>query len=266
MANDPVYNYQGPFRAEHLSSGDPYELSSGHPIHCMPTGGRGSRNTGYGLQVLETDPDVESAGVDTGFAPAPDILRAPDVAVGNVPNAPGWVAGVPPLAVEYADTGQNEDDLAKKIKELFAYGTKYIWVVRLNGPYFVEVYEAGKPMYRVLSGQTLTAPGVLRNPVPVDALYNREVAHEVTLRNLLQRQGYESVEAIKAKSEAQGLAKGAAKGKIEGTKTTLKRLIKRRFKTFPKWAEQRIETASIEQLEAWTEDLLDATDLKHLLG
>ncbi|KOR27627.1 hypothetical protein TI05_13475, partial [Achromatium sp. WMS3] len=108
MANDPVYNYQGPFRAEHLSSGDPYELSSGHPIHCMPTGGRGSRNTGYGLQVLETDPDVESAGVDTGFAPAPDILRAPDVAVGNVPNAPGWVAGVPPLAVEYADTGQNE--------------------------------------------------------------------------------------------------------------------------------------------------------------
>ncbi len=95
----------GPFRAEQLRSGDPYELSRGHAIYCTPASGRGSRANLLGGQVLGTDPDVESAGVDTGFSPSPDTLRAPDVAIGNVADKPGWVPGVPPLAVEYADTG-----------------------------------------------------------------------------------------------------------------------------------------------------------------
>jgi hypothetical protein len=33
----------------------------------------------------------------------------------------------------------------------------------------------------------LEAPGVLENPVPVAALYDREMAEQVALRNLLQR-------------------------------------------------------------------------------
>ena len=43
---------------------------------------------------------VTEAGVDTGCSPDDDILRAPDVAVGNVPDETGWVKGVPTLAVE----------------------------------------------------------------------------------------------------------------------------------------------------------------------
>lgn len=42
-------------------------------------------------------------GIDTGFSPSPDTLRAPDLAVGVIPDESGWVQGAPALAVEYAD-------------------------------------------------------------------------------------------------------------------------------------------------------------------
>jgi Uma2 family endonuclease len=259
----------GPFRAEQLHSGDPYELSHGHSIYCLPTGGRGSRNMGHAFQVLDTDPDVDSAGVDTGFSPEPNMLRAPDVAVGNVPNTPGWVAGVPPLAVEYADTGQDEKSLAQKIQDLLSHGTQYIWVVRLSGPRLVEVYEPNKPMRRVMPGGILTAPGVLRNPIKVEALYDREVAHEATLNNLLQRYGYESVADIYTKGalegKAEGITKGKAEGKVEGTATVLKRQIIRRFGKITKWAESRIDKADVAQLEAWADAIFDAKSIKDLL-
>ncbi len=125
---------RGPFRADQIRPGDPYELSNGHAVYCMGTGGRGSRANLVGGSVLDMDPAVEEAGIDTGYAPSPDTLRAPDVAVGNVPDAPGWVDGAPPLAVEYADTGQDEKDLTTKISELFAAGIRLIWAVRLTGP------------------------------------------------------------------------------------------------------------------------------------
>ncbi|CAK0746790.1 Uma2 domain-containing protein [Gammaproteobacteria bacterium] len=205
----------GPFRAAGLRSGDPYELSQGHPIVCMPTGGRGSRANLVGASVLDSDPQVQAAGVDTGYALTEDTLRAPDIAVGNVTDQPGWVAGAPPLAVEYADTGQDEQDLRTKIEELLAAGTRYIWVVRLRGPRRVQVYEAGREMKMVGPGEMLTAPGILKNPVPVEALYDRDAAHEMTLRNLLQRRGYANLEAVFTEGEMKGRVKGKADGIIE---------------------------------------------------
>jgi hypothetical protein len=183
---------------------------------CLPTGGRGSRANLLGGQVLGSDPDVESAGVDTGFAPTEDTLRAPDVAVGNVPDEPGWVHGVPPLAVEYADTGQDEQDLVTKIHDLLAAGTRFLWVVRLTGPRRVEIHEQDQPMRVVYPGETLHAPGILRNPVPVDALYDPKEANQATFRNLLQRQGYDSIDAILAEGKAEGKMEGKAEGKAEG--------------------------------------------------
>jgi Uma2 family endonuclease len=197
-------NSQGPFRADQLRPGDPYELSHGHPVHCLPTGGRGSKATGVGAAVLATDPAVRDMGVDTGFSPAPDMLRAPDLSVGEIPDKPGWVQGAPPLAVEYADTGQDEGELAAKIQELLEAGTRFIWVVRLTGPRRVEVHEPGKAMRIANPGEELQAPGILANPVRVEALYDHDVALEATLRNLLQRQGYDSLEAVQAEGEARG--------------------------------------------------------------
>ena len=197
------------------TTGDPYELSDGHPIECLPTGGRGSRANLSGGLALGTDPDVTSAGVDTGFSPEAGTLRAPDLAVGNVPDAPGWVAGAPPLALEYADTGQNEDDLAQKIGDLLAAGTRYIWIVRLTGPRRVEIHRPGMPPVFAYPGETLTAPGVLRNPVPVEALYDPDAAQAAALRNLLQRHGYASLDEVRGEGLAEGKAEGKA-GRARG--------------------------------------------------
>ena len=205
MSNRRPYSTRERFEADEIRDGDPYELSGGYKIHGLPTGGRGSQATQVGAAVLASDPAVESVGIDTGFTPAPDTLRAPDIAVGNVPSEPGWVKGVPPLAVEYADTGQDEADLAVKLRELLAAGTRFIWVVRLVGPRRVEIHEAGRQEMRIAHpGDQLEAPGVLRNPVPVEALYDWKVGQEVTLRNLLQRRGYDSLRAIQDEGETRG--------------------------------------------------------------
>ena len=204
---------RGPFVADQIPSGSRYELSDGHAIYCAPTGGRGSKSNLVGATVLETDPAVDSAGVDTGYSLDPGTLRAPDIAVGNVPDEPGWVQGVPPLAVEYSDTGQDEAELHAKIAELLEAGTRYVWVVRLVGPRRVEVHELGKPVRIVSEGEDLAAPGVLKNRVRVEALYNREAAHEQVLQNLLQRQGYESLQAVRED--------GKIEAKVEAISTAL---------------------------------------------
>lgn len=216
MSEDRTYPTSHRFRADEIREGEPYELSNGYRIRCLPTGGRGSDAAATGAAVLKSDPAVTSAGVDTGYSPSPETLRAPDVAVGNVPVEPGWVQGVPPLAVEYADTGQHEGDLATKIHELLSAGTQTIWVVRLTGPRRVEIHEADREMRLARPGETLEAPGILQNPIPVQALYDWQIGQEVTLRNLLQRHGFDSLEAVQAESEARGRAAGEARGRAAG--------------------------------------------------
>ncbi len=214
--SSPQLRSQGPFTAGQLRSGDPYELSNGHPIHCLPTGRRGAKAVNVGGGVLASDPAVQDVGVDAGYSPSPDVLRAPDLSVGEIPDLPGWAEGAPPLAVEYADTGQDEADLRIKIQELFAAGTRYVWVVRLTGPRRVEVHQPGQGMRVVNPDEQLEAPGILANPVPVKALYDRETADQVIFRNLLQREGYASLEEVRAEGEVLGEAKGEAKGEAQG--------------------------------------------------
>ena len=204
MSKASLYSTTHRFRADEIREGDGYELSDGQLIQCLPTGGRGSDAAATGAAVLKSDPNVDAAGVDTGYSPSPDTLRAPDIAVGNVPREPGWVQGVPPLAVEYADTGQNEADLAIKIRELLDAG-ELVWVVRLIGERRVEIHEAGREMRTARPGEELRAPGILKNPVPVEALYDWQVGQEVTLRNLLQRHGYENLDAVRVESEIESL-------------------------------------------------------------
>jgi hypothetical protein len=195
----------GPYRADDIRPGEPYELSDGYKIACMGTGQRGSRSNGSGFMVLDSDPEAPPAGVDAGVSPVPSMLRAPDVAVGGLANEPGWATTAPPLCVEYADRGQDEPELQKKIVELLRCGTRFVWVVRLTGLRRVEVYEPGKAMRTALPGDELEAPGILKNAVPIDALYDREVAHHHTLKNLLQREGYQDLEAVKDEGLRVGL-------------------------------------------------------------
>ena len=243
---------KGPFYADQLAEGDPYELSNGHAILCMPSGGRGGKANLVGAQVLDTDPAVESAGIDTGFSPEPGMLRAPDVAVGNVPDEPGWVHGVPPLAVEYADTGQEEDKLQHKILDFLSAGTRYVWVVRLVGPKRVEVYEPGKKMRVVEAGKELVATGILKNPVPVLALFDRDVAHQMVLRNLLQREGYDSLEKMQAESETKGRVEGLVEGRVEGKAESILAVLAARCIPVSEEAQALIlGTTDIKVLDRW---------------
>lgn len=194
----PSMSAPGPFRADQIREGDPYELSNGHPILCMGAGDRHGHGNLAGGQVLATDPAGTPAGVDVGFEfNQGKNLRAPDISVGNLTREPGWAHGVPLLAVEYADRGQDEEQLQQKIAELLAAGTRFAWVVRLSGPLRVEVYEPGQPLRTVDGEGVLTAPGILQNPVPVRALVDPEASNEATLRNLLNRKGYGSLEAVR---------------------------------------------------------------------
>jgi hypothetical protein len=220
---DPEYSATtGPFVADQIGEEDYYELSNGHPIRCSPAGRDHTGPNVSGAEALDTDPDVEWSGVDAGYSPDPGTLRAPDVAVGKpAGEGPGWIPGSPPLAVEYAGVGQDERRLQDKIADLLGAGTRFVWVVRLVGPRRVEVYEPGKRVVTRSAGEELRAPGVLRNPVPVEALYDRKTAHEVTLRNLLQRQGYENLDAVLAAGREEGRDEGKVLGAAESVLTLL---------------------------------------------
>ena len=219
----------GPFRADQLHSGDPYELSNGHAIRCAPTGGDGTGPNLRGGFVLDSDPAVKNAGVDAGFSFGPYTMRAPDVAVGDFAEKPGWIEAVPPLAVEYASVGQDEEQLREKIDDLLRVGVRYLWVVRLTGPRRVEVYEKAKPVRTVLPGEKLTAPGVLQNPVPVEALYDRSAAHEVALTNLLQRKGYSDLDAVRTEGIERGIERGIEKGIENGIEEGIERALAHQF-------------------------------------
>lgn len=232
MAKKHLKDGTGPFRADQLKDGDRYELSGGHPVYCAPAGRDHAGHNLTGASVLDSDPDVEWAGVDAGFAPEPGTLRAPDVAIAAPGDARGWIPGVPPLAVEYAAQGQDEKDLQRKITELLENGTRQIWGVRLIGPRRIEVYAPEQPLRVLGPGDLLDAPGILRNPVPVEALYDRRASHKATLRNLLQREGYEDLDAV--------LREGREKGREEGLAESILILLRGRGITIPADVENRV--------------------------
>ena len=262
MLDKRLHRGPGPFRADQLRSGDPYELSDGHPVECLPSGGRHSKANLSGGLALETDPAVASAGFDTGFTPDDQNLRAPDIAVGNVPDQPGWVSGAPPLAVEYADTGQDESDLQEKIQTLLGAGARHVWVVRLAGLRRVEVYEPNKPLYLAYPGQQLEAPGILKNPVPVEALYDQDAAHDAALRNLLQRRGYADLEAVRDESREEGLGVGRS----EGALALILRQLERRLGRVAEADLDRVRRLDQDGLAALAEALLDVREERDLTG
>ncbi len=200
----------GPFRADQLTDGDRYELSNGHPIWCAPAGRDHAGPNATGAALLDSDPDVQWTGVDAGYAPDPVTLRAPDVSVGTPGGDGGWIPDAPLLALEYAARGQDESELRAKIADLLGHGTRIVWVVRLTGPRRVEVHTQAQPMQTLGIEDTLAAPGILRNRVPVAALFDRALAHQRILNNLLQRQGYADLDAIRAEGREAGREEGLA--------------------------------------------------------
>lgn len=248
---------RGPFRPEHVKDGDRYEISNGHPVYVAPAGGRHGKEHLVGALPLATDPAVREAGIDVGYALDDHTLRAPDISIGNVPDAPGWAQGAPRLAVEYADRGTNEDDLQTKIGELLAAGTELVWVVRLVGPRRVDVHARGETPRTVPAdgaGAVLEAPGILSRPLPVDALFDHERAREVALSNLLAKHGYGSLDALHADARAEGEVLGRAHGVTLGRAEGLRRAIETLCATFG----VPLDDARRAQIAAADETALDA--------
>lgn len=254
----------GPFRADQLRSGDPYELSRGHAIHVLPTGSRGAIAQSIAGGILQSDPAVRHAGVDVGYSPEPGTLRAPDVSVLPAEPGQGWMEGVPPLAIEYADVGQDEVELMEKVRELLEKGTRYLWIVRMIGPRRVEVWTA-EGMRIANEGDVLTAPGVLANGVPVDALYDAERGLEVTLDNLLQRFGYAGVQAIREEGRVEGREEGREEGRTAALRDAVRALLSSRGLAVSPDVAAALDTASAPLLLAWVGRAAAVTSAEELL-
>ena len=58
--------------------------------------------------------------------------------------------------------------------------------------------------------------------MPVKALYDREAAHAVTLRNLLERQGYRDLDEVRSEGRDEGRQEERAEGEQEGHRQALR--------------------------------------------
>jgi len=245
---------RGPFRVDQLRPGDPYELSDGHAIVSEPSGRRHGRRHLLGGAALATDPAVDEVGVEVGHVLDEATLRAPNVSVGGVSDETGFAQSAPRLAVEYVELGGDEADLARKVAELLRAGTELVWVVRLAGDRRGEGHRAGENGGNQRTGEGLDAPGILRNAVPVEALYDGSEARALMLRNLLQRAGVADLDAVRAEERAQGRVEGRAEGRLEHARDLLRRTLARRG-----LALDTVQAAAIERcddlatLDAWLE-------------
>ena len=65
---------------------------------------------------------------------------------------------------------------------------------------------------------------------------------------------------------AEGAAKGRAEGKAEGKAEMLLRQIRRRYKALPSGIEDRVRAAGSDQLDEWSERLIDGKSLADIFG
>jgi hypothetical protein len=117
----------------------------------------------------------------------------------------------------------------------------------------------------------LLAEGVLRNPVLVESLYERDAAERATLTNLLQRRGYESFEAVLAagreEGRREGLQEGEHTGALRASRSMLLRVLARRGIEVTTERRRQVEVCTdIAVLERWLDAAAVATRLDEVFG
>jgi hypothetical protein len=63
-----------------------------------------------------------------------------------------------------------------------------------------------------------------------------------------------------------GRVDGIQIGNLQGQTNTLLRQLQRRFSTLPEWVKERVLSASGDELDLWTDRILDAQTLEELFG
>ena len=142
-----------------------------------------------------------------------------------------------------------------------------------------------------LRGGLLTLAHAYRGPVGSRVLYRiRELISEGTI---LERQTYRYildtydtnrdtllatletkgaatvgvfVKTMLSRVEAKGEARGEARGEVRGRASILKRLLARRFGRLPRTVQERIRGATVQELDAWGDAVLDAPTLEAVFG
>ena len=113
----------------------------------------------------------------------------------------------------------------------------------------------------------------LRDDVLYYVMKATNVPDEV-LRQALNAVGSESgeetmdsiVNTVEKKSMAKGMARGRAEGKVEGRAEMLLRQLQKRFEPVPETVQRRVLGASVEELEAWADAVLDASSIDGVLS
>lgn len=213
-----------PIHAYQLDAPSPYELSDGKLVACAPATIEHADAVLAGAIAIGTDPTAIKPMINCGYSPDPTILRAPDISVGRFIGGSGWVQGSPELAIRYVEPTQDAEDLARFIFEMLTAGTRWVWVVRLGGPRRVDVYSFAIVKRSYTSGQSIEAPGVLKNPVRVDALYMRELATDAAFTNLTQRRGFNDLQAMLAYSDKIGSMRAKRAGRRDGLREAIRLL------------------------------------------
>jgi len=70
----------------------------------------------------------------------------------------------------------------------------------------------------------------------------------------------------KREGKLEGKREGKREGLLEGKTDALKHLLRRRFGELPPWAQARIESATLDQLDAWLDGIFAAETLETLVG
>ena len=71
---------------------------------------------------------------------------------------------------------------------------------------------------------------------------------------------------LEDRGRAVGFAEGEAKGEAKGKAESLARLLQRRFGNLPSAVRSRIAAASLDELDGWTDQALDAPSLEAMFG
>jgi len=88
---------------------------------------------------------------------------------------------------------------------------------------------------------------------------DRDAAEQATLTNLLQRQGYEDLDAVLLQGRQQGLDKGHEEG-LANARRALRRVLDHRKLEVPAEVSARIDASrDLDQLDAWLARALDAS-------
>lgn len=122
-------------------TGGKMELIRGEVVTHMPVGGVHGEIAGTAytyLSLFGRSHNLGRSGVEIGFVLQrdPDVVVAPDAAFISIEKLPGgvlpegFIEGAPTLAVEVVSPGDREQDVAEKIGQYLAFGTKRAWVVR----------------------------------------------------------------------------------------------------------------------------------------